>query len=297
LVNESNRCFIGTGRSNAINNALTSAILAGDDNTVDDASDCVIITGGANKINKAGLGGALQNCLIGCGSANEITGLTRYNCVLAGDTNKISGTSVVTHNSSVIIGGLGNSITTSDTSTILGGSVCSLTNTSHTIVGGKGATSAHIGCFVFSDTSVGPGGMASSVNNQFRVGCAGGVEFFSNAARTTGVTLGPGLGAWAAISDRNKKENIVELDYKEVLEKVNQLPIYQYNYKDTSPGLVCRGPVAQEWHALFPSEKDPLKIDTMDLDGITLASLKGLLSLVSQQQVEIDQLKQWVQNH
>ena len=38
--------------------------------------------------------------------------------------------------------------------------------------------------------------------------------------------------------------------------------------------------MAQDWHALFPSEKDPLGIDTIDLDGISFAAIKALINRV-----------------
>ena len=70
----------------------------------------------------------------------------------------------------------------------------------------------------------------------------------------------------------------------ETLEKIENMPIYQYNYKETYEGLLCRGPVSQDWHKAFPSEKNPLMIDTMDLDGITLSAVKGLTQLVRELQ-------------
>lgn len=66
------------------------------------------------------------------------------------------------------------------------------------------------------------------------------------------------------------------LDAADVLARVEQLPLYTYNYIGQDPAVVNRGPVAQEWHALFPSGKDPLKIETMDLDGVALAAIQGL---------------------
>jgi hypothetical protein len=44
--------------------------------------------------------------------------------------------------------------------------------------------------------------------------------------------------------------------------------------------MVCYGPVAQDWNAAFPIDKDPLRIDTMDLHGVSLAAIQGLLARV-----------------
>jgi hypothetical protein len=52
-----------------------------------------------------------------------------------------------------------------------------------------------------------------------------------------------------------------------------------YNFKGQPAGDMYRGPVAQDWHELFPSEKDPLRIDTVDPAGVAFAAIKGLYSL------------------
>jgi hypothetical protein len=38
-------------------------------------------------------------------------------------------------------------------------------------------------------------------------------------------------GTWTIPSDKNKKENITELNYQEILRKIDELPITQWNYK------------------------------------------------------------------
>ena len=150
---------------------------------------------------------------------------------------------------------------------------------------GFGSTATHNRAFVWSD---GIGATSnSSGNNTFNVFSRGGTFIFTNNANTTGATLPAGLSAWAAVSDRNKKENITELDVDATLARVETLPIYEYNYIGSDPSLRCRGPMAQDWHELFPSGKDPLMIDTMDLDGVTLAAVKGLAARVREQDTVI----------
>jgi len=289
--------IIGNGSSNTITDA-GNFILNGNSQTINGRLS-VILTGASNTVN-------ITNALIGAGEGNVINGDETNpgqigNCILVGRNNTIN-QGISASGLCTIVGGGSNTINTSESCTILAGSGNTITSGINSCAGGTAATVNHRGCFVWSDNTL--NATPTTADNQFRVGCAGGADFFSNGARTTGVTLSAGGGAWAAISDRNAKENIVELDYKDVLDKVDQLPIYQYNYKNTSPGLVCRGPVAQDWHALFPSEKDPLKIDTMDLDGVSFAAIKGLLKLINQQQTiinqqqqDIDQLKQWMNNN
>lgn len=120
----------------------------------------------------------------------------------------------------------------------------------------------------------------------------GNTRVLTNAAGTGGVTLASGANAWAGISDRNMKENIIELDYDSVLSRVNSLPIYTYNYADATDEDLRIGPMAQNWHLLFPSCKDPLCIDTVDLDGVKLACLKALSSRVDILKSEVKKMRE-----
>ena len=77
----------------------------------------------------------------------------------------------------------------------------------------------------------------------------------------------------------------------DTLERVGRLPLYEYNFIGGDPGSICRGPMAQDWHALFPAKKDPLGIDTMDLDGMTLAAVQGLLARMNAQEATIREMR------
>jgi hypothetical protein len=184
----------------------------------------------------------------------------------------------------VIGGGFNHLISTGLYNTIPGGRAITIGNT----VGGSFAAGTSVDCqhnnvFMWSDGTTLPASLVSSADNTWRVLASGGSTFFSNSALTTGATLAAGASSWAAVSDRNVKENLVELDSADVLAAVEELPIYAYNYIGSDPDMVCRGPMAQDWHAAFPSAKDPLMIDTMDLDGVTLAAVKGLAARVRAQ--------------
>ena len=97
--------------------------------------------------------------------------------------------------------------------------------------------------------------------------------------------------AWTTPSERRLKENIVELDPSDILSRIETLPIYEYNYIGTDSNMKCRGPMAEEWHSTFPSSKNKQGIDTQDLDGIALASIKGLIQEVRNTQEMINELK------
>lgn len=139
-------------------------------------------------------------------------------------------------------------------------------------LGGSNVTAAN--AFGWSDSTV----RAAAVPESVVWGASNGVRIFSDAGATPGVELSVGGVAWTSPSDRNMKENLVEMSG--VLERVEALPIYEYNYKGQDKQVVCRGPMAQDWHKLFPSDKDPLRIDTMDLDGVALAAVRELSTLL-----------------
>ena len=145
---------------------------------------------------------------------------------------------------------------------------------------------------------------------------AGGYRIFTNTLNTTGVTLASGGNSWAAVSDRNLKENICDLGITGcciIAQKFRSIPVCTYNYIGNPEEQLCYGPIAQDWHAQFGATgvtgpvldkhgkqifdfkanpmyefkpaKDPLKIEMMDMMGIMMATIQHL-------QNEIELLKQ-----
>lgn len=112
--------------------------------------------------------------------------------------------------------------------------------------------------------------------NEFLVRAAGGTGIYSNAALTSGVTLAPGASAWAAISDVNMKENFRDLDDGDVLAKIARMPIREWNYKAQDAVIRHIGPTAQDFRAAFGLGEDPLRISTIDADGVALRALQAL---------------------
>jgi len=275
-------CFQGAGTGCQFSESMLSSCLGGDTNLIVDGVNCcigggkthvigqtipytksAIFCGDSNIMNAGG-----DNCIIMGGSGMNSTGESNGTTILCGSTHSLDGAG-------------------SQNSVVLGGSGCSLDGVS-SIVGGTNVTNTQNGSFVFSDIT---GGLSNtSVANRFVVGVNGGAIMHSDSDRSLGVTLASGGSAWASVSDRNQKENIQELNYSEVLQKIAVLPIYEFSYKNTDPAIRWRGPMAQDWYESFPNpKKDNLKIDTMDLDGIKLAVAKELVKL-------LDQLEQRIVN-
>jgi hypothetical protein len=104
--------------------------------------------------------------------------------------------------------------------------------------------------------------------------CNGGARF-QNTSTSLYAKWSPGDGNWVVVSDQNLKENLAPVDSKAVLEKVAALPIAEWNYKGYGQRNI--GPMAQDFHALFPFEgSTETSLNAGHLDGVALAAIQGL---------------------
>ena len=104
------------------------------------------------------------------------------------------------------------------------------------------------------------------------------------------------LGILTENSDRNSKQRIEPVDGQNILEKLKNLEIAEWSYKDT-PADRHVGPMAQDFYAVFGLGHTDTGIATLDSSGIALAAIKALieensllkerLSVLESQQAEI----------
>jgi len=95
-------------------------------------------------------------------------------------------------------------------------------------------------------------------------------------------------GALSPMSDINQKHDIIETDYKEILNKLSDLKIYNWKYNgDNRPHL---GPMAQDFYSSFNLNNSDTTIATVDADGIALASIKALQNEVEELKTLVRQL-------
>ncbi|MFT7613565.1 MAG: hypothetical protein ACI9J3_002540 [Parvicellaceae bacterium] len=139
---------------------------------------------------------------------------------------------------------------------------------------GYRARSDHIGSFVYSDESASY--LYSTADNQFMVRAAGGTRFYSSSTLTSGVVLAAGAGAWATVSDSTKKENIKDIDLDDILNKIAELKVYEWNYLTQDSAIRHIGPMAQDFYASFGFGESDTTITTTDIDGINMAGVKAL---------------------
>ncbi len=83
-------------------------------------------------------------------------------------------------------------------------------------------------------------------------------------------------GVWTNASDKNLKENFASVDGKELLEKIDQLPISMWNYKAEGENVKHIGPTAQDFDAIFGLGNGDKAISTIDPAGIALAAIQEL---------------------
>jgi hypothetical protein len=142
------------------------------------------------------------------------------------------------------------------------------------------------GCAGFSSDSVFP-----TANNQFVARGCGGVKFFTNQGLTAGVELAAGGSSWSAVSDRNRKENFLDVDGEVLLTRLRSVPVTTWNYLTQDAAIRHMGPVAQDFYAAFSLGESELRINTIDIDGVNLAAAKALDARTLAQQQRIAELE------
>jgi hypothetical protein len=189
---------------------------------------------------------------------------------------------------SVVGGGLGNTASHQFASVV--GGIHNLAGGVASFAAGANSQALHDGSFVWGDWSTN-GVVSSTTTNQFTARAAGGTRFFSDSAATVGVELAPGANSWSALSDRNAKENFAALNYREVLDNLDAVPVTSWNLKSQPDSVRHIGPMAQDFHAAFGVGEDDRHISTSDADGVAFAAIKGLHELVKEQQRQMEQLR------
>ena len=91
-------------------------------------------------------------------------------------------------------------------------------------------------------------------------------------------------------SDRNMKDNIQPLEGREMLNKVMELPISRWNFKDDGKKQQHIGPMAQDFQKIFGVGPDR-RISVADTSGIALAAIQGLGEMAKTKDAQIAELQ------
>jgi hypothetical protein len=272
--------FSATVAGGAVNkaNAPWAAIGGGNWNKVTDESGTV--AGGNN--NRAGDdAGTTQDARYATVAGGEKnTASKAWSSVVGGESNTASANHAA-------VGGGGSNIANGWAATIPGGAYNEAAG-DFSFAAGYWASANHDGAFVWADSQ--HANIASTKDDEVTFRCKGGVRFTSGAGGANQmVSWAPGNSSWTFSSDRNLKENFVELDAREVLDRVSALSIAEWNFKGYSERHV--GPMAQDFHALFPLGGSNTMIDSGDLQGVSLAAIQGLHEIVKEKDGRISTLE------
>jgi hypothetical protein len=143
-------------------------------------------------------------------------------------------------------------------------------------IGQRASANGFDGAIVISDQSS-TDSLEASATNQFSVRAAGGYRLFTNATKTTGVSLNAGGSSWNVISDRSRKEGFLAVDGEDVLARIRTLPVSTWRYIDEADRSVLHiGPMAQDWQRAFGFSRDGTTINMSDFDGVNLAAIQAL---------------------
>jgi hypothetical protein len=93
------------------------------------------------------------------------------------------------------------------------------------------------------------------------------------------------------VSDRDLKENIAAVDVYGILNRVASLPIQTWNYKSQDAATRHIGPMAQDFAEAFNVGSDNRHIDTVDANGVALASIQALARMIQERDGEIAELR------
>jgi hypothetical protein len=124
------------------------------------------------------------------------------------------------------------------------------------------------------------------VSKRFGIGDTSPTNPLSMAS---GAHCTPG-GVWTNASDMNLKENFQEVDGAKLLEKIESLPISEWNYKNESDDVKHIGPTAQDFQATFGVGSDGKSISTIDPSGIALAAIKQLKKENAELKKQVEEL-------
>jgi hypothetical protein len=291
--------FIGGGQSNSIYARFTNGMIGGGFGNVI-SNHFVTVGGGLGNTasgERATVGGGFANTASG-GNATVSGGEGNlasdgYAVIGGGVNNKADGPGAA------VAGGQRNAAS-GYMASIGGGEYNTASGDYATVPGGNSAMATNNGAFVWNGVD---GVVTASTNdNSFTVRAPGGVRFITTTATSgleilslpvvgvNGVALGPGGTAWKTLSDSNAKTAVVAVDPRAVLEKLDRLPVTEWEYKH-DPHRRYYGPMAQDFHAAFGLGNDDKTINTLDADGVLFLSIKGLVEELKDRDAKIGELK------
>ena len=120
------------------------------------------------------------------------------------------------------------------------------------------------------------------------------LEFGNNTSNGNGAHVTKG-GTWTNGSSRSFKDHFNKVEEADILKKLDQLEILEWNYIGSDEG-VHLGPIAEDFYQLFKLGNNERYISTVDADGVALASIKAVHNENKVLKKEIADLKMMIKD-
>ncbi|WP_420126338.1 tail fiber domain-containing protein [Longimicrobium sp.] len=257
---ESNIGYYSFAAGALVTAAGNYSVALGNQNTVEASAQCGTAIGSGNKV--WGSAGSIGTCGMALGLNNDVLDQAG---VAIGHNNWSDG------DAAVAIG----YTTTADADYSMA-------------FGYRASTNGHTGAKVFGDAST-TDSIEAVANNEFAVRAAGGFRFRSNATLTNGCNIAAGGASITCASSVTLKENFLDVDGDDVLERMRRIPVNSWNYIDEGRQSRHMGPFAEDFWREFGLGAEPLAIGHLDIDGVNFAGVKALDGRTLQMQSRMDE--------
>lgn len=98
-------------------------------------------------------------------------------------------------------------------------------------------------------------------------------------------------GTITQLSSRHSKENFIRIAGQQVLEQLSQLPIWTWNYQQSSHDDRHIGPVAEDFYQLFQFGTNERSVAPADMAGVALAASQALQQQLQEKDNKIAELE------
>jgi hypothetical protein len=153
-----------------------------------------------------------------------------------------------------------------------------------------------LGIYASSDNSYGVWGQSKNQYGVIGEDSGTGIGVYgSSASGYAGYFAGKiAATSYLTVSDRNRKTDFAPIDGSQVLERISQMPITSWAFKEDR-SLRHIGPMAQDFHAAFKLDgDDDTHINLTDAAGVSLAAIQELNKRLKEKDARIAQLEQQV---
>jgi len=266
---------VAGGNQNIASGEYAATVGGGDTNTASGSSSTV----GGGYLNVAGG----TNSTVAGGIANTAIGDT---ATVGGGTSNAASGFIAT------VGG-GQYNTASGANATVTGGANNIAAGDYSFAAGWFARANNRGCFVWADSTELFEYVSCDVDNRWMARASGGVYFYTNSSLTSGMYLASGGSSWNAVSNPALKEHFAAIDTRLLVQRLSSIPITTWNYKAQNASILHVGPMADDFNALLPGlgGEGEMSINSLDADGIALASIQGLYQMLQDKDAHIAELE------